>query len=252
MSFSAAKKVALVTGANKGIGYEVACRLADLGYLVYLGARDQMRGQTAASAYARAREDKPTHVQGEIRYLSLDVTLHETLTAAAARIREEVGHLDVLVNNAGIVTDVLTPSLTDLDNLRRTFETNVIGLIATTQALLPLLRAGKSKIVMNLSSELGSLTHHSDPVHGAAVFNAFAYNASKTCLNAFTVMLAKELAVEGFHVNAICPGATATDMNGHRGSGTIEAAAQTVIAKISEGAQSGTGGFFNGAGALSW
>jgi len=241
---TASQKVALVTGANKGIGREIAQRLGALGYRVYMGARDQTRGAAAAHAYADSGWD--------MRYIEMDVTRVETLSAAAARVREETGYLDVLVNNAGIVTDLLTPSVTHIDNVRRTFDTNVIGVIATTQALLPLLRAGTSKIIINLSSALGSLTRHSDPVHGAAVFNAFAYNASKTTLNAFTVMLAKELAPEGFRINAICPGATATDMNGRRASGAVEDAGQTVIEKICAGPSGGTGGFSNAEGVLPW
>lgn len=244
MNAPTSQKVALVTGANKGIGKEIARQLGALGYRVYLGARDHTRGSVAAQAYAGSGFD--------IRYVEIDVTRPETLRAAAAHILEETGYLDVLLNNAGILTDVLTPSVTNIDNVRRTFDTNVIGVISTTQAMLPLLRAGTTRIIINLSSELGSLTRHSDPMHGAAVFNAFAYNASKTTLNAFTVMLAKELAPEGFCINAICPGATATDMNAQRASGTVEDAASTVIETIRQGHLGGTGGFSNAAGVLPW
>jgi NAD(P)-dependent dehydrogenase (short-subunit alcohol dehydrogenase family) len=238
------KKIALVTGANKGIGKETARQLAELGYTVYLGARDAARGQSAAEELSAAG--------GDVRFVRLDVTEPETLRSAAEQVAAEAGRLDALVNNAGIATDQAPPSTADLDSVRSTYEVNFYGPVAVTQAFLPLLRAGSEKVIVNVSSELASIALNGDPDAQFAAVNILGYNSSKPALNAFTVMLAKELAPEGFRVNAVDPGFTATDMNGHAGPLSPEDAARIVVRNATLDTDGPTGGFFTEGGTLPW
>ncbi|MFD7898758.1 SDR family oxidoreductase [Streptomyces sp. NPDC059743] len=208
-------RVALVTGANKGIGRAVAHRLAELGGCVYLGARSEVRGRAAESELRSEGLD--------VRFLSLDVTDESSVIQAAKRIEEEEGRLDALVNNAGIGGPPLPPSSTPLSEIRRTYETNVFGVIAVTNAMLPLLRRSQAGRIVNMSSVLGSLTHaaaQEDPtgVFPAGIFPALLdYNTSKAALNAVTITYANELRDTKILVNAVSPGFVATDINGHRG-----------------------------------
>lgn len=239
-----ATKIALVTGANKGIGKETARRLASDGYVVYLGARDAARGQAAAAELS---------VDGaDVRFVELDVTRPETLRRAAERINGEAGRLDVLVNNAAVALEMAPASTADLDNVRATYEVNVMGPLAVTQALLPLLRAGSGRVIVNVSSELASVGSFADPAWEFSAVNAFGYSSSKTALNAFTVSLAKELAPEGFRVNAVDPGYTATDMNGNSGYLTVRDAASTITRYATLGPDGPNGGFFKETGPLPW
>jgi len=240
----ATKKIALVTGANKGIGKETARQLAELGYTVYIGARDAARGQAAAEELSAAG--------GDVRFVRLDVTEPETLRSAVEQVTAEAGRLDALVNNAGIAADQAPPSTADLDAARATFEVNFFGPVAVAQAFLPLLRAGSEKVIVNVSSELGSITLNGDPAAQFADVNILGYNSSKSALNAFTVMLAKELAPEGFRVNAVDPGFTATDMNGHAGPLSPEDAARIVVRNATLDADGPTGAFFTEGGTLPW
>ena len=233
--------VILATGGNKGIGKETVRQLAAAGHTVYLASRDFARGEAAA------RE-----IGGDVRAVALDVTVLDTLAAAAERLAREVGHLDVLVNNAGIAADLAPPSQVELATLRQTLEVNLVGPVAVTQALLPLLRQGGAKNIVNLSSELGSLAMHGFPDFAYNEVLAFAYNASKTALNAFTVLLAKELKPEGFRVNSVNPGFTATDMNDHHGHRTVEQAAAVVVQYATLAPGGPTGGFFTEGGTIPW
>src|SRR5579872_1170979 len=191
-------KVALVTGANKGIGLEIARQLGQRGITVAVGARDAGRGEEAARQLQR---------EGiEARFLPLDTTDQTTIDSAAQTIEREFGRLDILVNNAAIALDNVPPSQLDMDVLRRTFETNFFGVFAVTKALLPLLRRAPAGRIVNMSSGLGSLTQTSDPSWGYAQFNLLAYNASKTALNALTVQFANELRDTPIKVNAADPG----------------------------------------------
>ncbi|AJO78623.1 SDR family oxidoreductase [Pseudomonas sp. MRSN 12121] len=236
--------VALVTGANKGIGLAITQQLAARGYTVYLASRDEKRGAEAKASIERPGLD--------IRPICLDVTDVESIAAAAARLKDEVGSLDVLVNNAGIAGQPLPPSQCDAQALRDVYEANVIGPVSVTRLLLPLLRAGQKRTIVNVSSELGSLTLHSYPDFPFAPVNLLAYCSSKTALNAFTVLLAKELREDDFKVNSVNPGFTATDLNGFTGKRTVDQAAEIVVKYATLDVSGPTGGFFTDGGFMPW
>lgn len=239
------KRTALVTGANKGIGFETARQLGERGLTVLVGARDEARGARATQALREQGIDA--------RAFALDVRDDESIVRCAARIAREHGALDVLVNNAGIIHGRPKPSETQRDELRSVFEVNVFGAIAVTNAMLPLLRrASPGARVVMVSSELGSLANHSDPSWKYAWFNALAYPASKAALNMVTVQFAKELAAAGIKVNAADPGYTATDLNGHRGAQSVEEGARASV-KLALLDESGpTGGLFDQRGPVPW
>jgi NAD(P)-dependent dehydrogenase (short-subunit alcohol dehydrogenase family) len=215
--------IALITGANKGIGLATAQNLAARGVTVLLAARDADRGRAAEKALASSG--------GDARYVPLDVTDVTSAAEAAAWIRSEYGQLDVLVNNAGIARGDGRglPSETTLETLREVFETNVFGVVVVTNVMLPLLRRAPAPRIVNVSSEAGSIASMTDPdsplwVMGASV----PYPASKTALNMVTAMYAKELRDTPAKVNAANPGYCATDLNGHSGFRTPEQGAQIV------------------------
>jgi NAD(P)-dependent dehydrogenase (short-subunit alcohol dehydrogenase family) len=215
--------VALVTGATRGIGTEIARQLAAAGQTVYLGARELGRGEEVAATLA-----------GDVRPIALDVTDEETIAAAAARLAHEAGRLDVLVNNAAINTDLgpdgmIAPEHVAAAQLRATLDTNVVGLIATTNALLGLLRRSPAPRIVNLSSAIASLTAMSDPGSRAAQRRLLAYSTSKAAVNAATLLYANELRSEQIRVNAVDPGVVATDMNGHTGSLTPAEGARIAV-----------------------
>jgi NAD(P)-dependent dehydrogenase (short-subunit alcohol dehydrogenase family) len=210
------QQVAVVTGANKGIGLEIVRQLAGRGLAVYLGARDEKRGQAAAAALAEDGLD--------VRFLHLDVTDEDGVALAAKRLADEQGVLDILVNNAGIGGPaVQLPSRMTAKQVRTVYETNVFGVITVTNALLPLLRRAERARIVNISSVVGSLeaaAQNFDPsgVHAPGEFPAMlAYSTSKAALNAVTLTYANELRGTGILVNAASPGFVATDMNGHHG-----------------------------------
>jgi NAD(P)-dependent dehydrogenase (short-subunit alcohol dehydrogenase family) len=213
------QRVALVTGANKGIGFAIARGLLELGIGVYVGARDPARGENAAAILSEARP--------AARFVHLDVTDSESIAAAADRIDREAGVLDILVNNAGIVMrPVHPPSETSVLEMRETFGTNVFGVVAVTNAMLPLLRRSRAGRIVNVTSDLGSLTKAS---HDPAFPQLLAYNSSKAALNAVTITYSNELRDQGILVNAVSPGSVATDQNGHRGLLTPDQGAQLPI-----------------------
>jgi NAD(P)-dependent dehydrogenase (short-subunit alcohol dehydrogenase family) len=190
---------ALVTGANKGIGREIARQLVAAGLTVHIGSRDAARGQRAVD-----------EIGGGARLLVLDVTDPESIAAAARRVED----LDILVNNAGITVDGRPPVEADVDSFRRTYETNVFGVLAVTNAFLPALRRSAGPRIVNVSSGTGSLAWATGPdAHFPATGTSAAYRSSKTALNALTVFYAQALAEEGFKVNAVAPGLRATDLN---------------------------------------
>ncbi len=232
-----AGRTALITGANKGIGYETARQLGALGYRIWLGSRDGERGRAAAQRLAGEGHD--------VRPLAIDVTGDTSVQAAAARVRQEDGKLDVLINNAGILGGQPTaPSLQPVDEMRDVYETNVFGAVRVTQAFVPLLRsAGGGSIVM-VSSGLGSLGWLSDPENQFYGVNILGYNSSKSALNAVTLCFAKELAAAGIKVNAADPGYTATEFNGHSGYRTVEQAASGIVWLAGLDADGPTGGFY--------
>jgi NAD(P)-dependent dehydrogenase (short-subunit alcohol dehydrogenase family) len=239
------KKVALVTGANKGIGFEVARQLAEQGMTVLLGARNVERGEEAA---AKLRDEN-----FDAQFIRLDIGDAATHQSAAQFIEEKFGKLDVLVNNAGIALDAgEKPSEVSQDLLRQTFDTNFFGAIAVTQAFLPLIKKSDAGRIVNVSSGLGSLTQNSDPNWEFFQVKPLAYNASKTALNAFTVILAHELKDTDIKVNSADPGFTATDLNGHQGYKTVEQGASIItdLAVLSD--DGATGSYFDDRGVLPW
>ena len=239
-------KTVLITGANKGIGFEVARQLGRAGFTVLLGARDASRGQEAASKLSGEGLD--------VRFVTADLNhASESAAALAKQITAEFGHLDVLVNNAAIfaqgdghASDV------DIDTLRRTFETNFFGTVAFTQLLLPLLRAAENARIVNVSSALGSLAINGDP--GTPYYHAkvLAYNASKAALNMFTVDLAYDLRETGIKVNSACPGYTATDLNNHSGPQTVEEGAIAIVRLAQLPDDGPTGSFIHKDGVYAW
>jgi NAD(P)-dependent dehydrogenase (short-subunit alcohol dehydrogenase family) len=204
-------KTALITGANKGIGLETARQLAGKGFVVLLGARDPERGKRAERVLHEGGHDTA-------RFVHLDVTDQNLITATMAGIEQDHGHLDVLVNNAGITTRGGLPSETDLEGLREIMETNVLGAIAVTNAMLPLLRKAPSARIVNVSSEIGSLGFMTDTTSPAWQMPAsISYPLSKAALNMVTAMFAKELSGTAIKVNAANPGWCATDLNANSG-----------------------------------
>jgi NAD(P)-dependent dehydrogenase (short-subunit alcohol dehydrogenase family) len=245
MPSTIATKVALVTGANKGIGFEVARQIARTGITVLLGARSSELGQKAAATLVA--EGLP------VRFLPLDITDPASIAAAAQTITADFGHLDILVNNAGItVPGDGPPSIVASESLDKTMRTNFFGAVNVTQALLPLLRLVPSASIVNVSSGLGSLTMQSDPNYVYAFAKYLAYSASKAALNMFTVHLAYELRDTAIKVNAADPGYTATDLNGNRGTQTVEEGAAEAIrlALLPNDGPSGT--FSNAEGHVAW
>jgi NAD(P)-dependent dehydrogenase (short-subunit alcohol dehydrogenase family) len=234
---------ALITGANKGIGYETAAGLGRLGWNVGIGARDQRR-----------RDDAVTKLLSEgidAFAVPLDVTDDESVYAAATLLSAR-GGLDVLVNNAAITGgSPLPPTATILDVVRTVLETNVLGIVRVTNAMLPLLRHSNVARIVNMSSSVGSLTLQSNPDIQLGVGD-LAYTASKTFLNAVTVQYAQELSGSGILINAACPGYVATELNGFSGFRTpVEAAA--IAIRLATLANDGpSGGFFNDEGVVPW
>ena len=242
---TADRRIVLVTGANKGIGLEVARQLGKAGHHVLLGARDEARGRAAA----KTLQDEGIAV----RFVTIDLSDSASLKAVAADIEANEGRIDILVNNAGVAIqgDGL-PGSTGLDVVRRTFETNFFGTVAVTQALLPLVKKSRAGRIVNVSSGLGSIALNADPNWDYAAVKLIGYNGSKAALNLFTVLLAAELKDTGIKVNAVNPGYTATDLNGNSGHQSIEeGAAETVrMAQIPDDGP--TGGFTSTEGVEPW
>lgn len=238
------KPTALVTGANKGLGYETARRLAELGWTVLLGARDLERGRDALSRLREGRAD--AHL------VHLDLEDAVSIAAAARDVTQRFDRLDVLVNNAGIGGGQL-PSQQDLTAMRSLFETNVFGTIAVTQAFLPLLERSAAARIVNVSTTLASLSLAADPTHRITQWNElFGYTASKAVINSFTVRLAHELRTRRIKVNAACPGYVATDFNQRRGMRTVEQGAEIIVRLATLPEDGPTAGFFDESGAVGW
>ena len=216
-------KIALVTGANKGIGFETVRQLAQQGFHVLLGARSAEKGQAAVSQLATEG------IQAE--FLPIDVSNSGSIADAVKTVESKFGHLDVLVNNAGISKDDHSIPLDEIpvQIYRDTFETNVFGLIETTQAFLPLLKKAPEGRIVNLSSILGSLALHSDPTSPIYDFKVAAYNTSKTAVNAYTVQLAYALKDTSVKVNAAHPGWVKTEMGGEEAPMEIAEGAKTSV-----------------------
>ena len=232
------RKTALITGANKGIGREIARQLAHKRYSVWLGCRDVERGEQAAAALRT--EGLDAHV------LALDVTSDASVKAAAVTYGKANDTLDVLVNNAGVATGgYAAPTKASLDDMRAVYEVNVFGPVRVTQAFVPFLRkAGQGRIVM-MSSSLGSISEQLDMTGGTYGVNLLGYNSSKSALNMITVSFAKELAAHGIKVNAANPGYVATDLNSNQGYRRVEQGAAVAVHLATLGPMGPTAGFFN-------
>jgi NAD(P)-dependent dehydrogenase (short-subunit alcohol dehydrogenase family) len=237
-------RMALVTGANKGIGFEAARGIAKAGYVVLLGARNPTTGRQAADTLISDGLD--------VRFVELDVTRMETIAAAAARIEADFGKLDVLVNNAGIADPHDgPPSRVSVDVVERVVRTNFLGAVAMAQAMLPLLRKSDAGRIVNVSSDLGSITRHGDPAWKYGQVKVLGYCASKAALNMFTVQLAFELKDQGIAVNSVNPGFTATDLNAHRGQQTVEEGAVEIV-RVALKEHGPSGKFLETGGELVW
>ena len=245
----ATNRLALVTGANKGIGREIARHLGKLGMSVMVGARDEKRGDEAARELGGEGIDA--------RFIHLDVTDQGLVDAAAQRIDEEFGRLDVLVNNAGITASggwAEAPrhaSEYTADQVQGVYEVNVFGVVAVTHAMLPLLRRSPSARIVNLASTLGSLTSMAD-LQAGGPRGLLAYNSSKAALNAITLMYAGELRDEGILVNAASPGLVATDLNGRSGKLTVEQGATVPVRAATLPDDGPTGRFLSHDGESPW
>ena len=225
------KRVVLVTGANQGIGLQVAKELVAKGLTVLLGSRDLGRGETAAKT-----------VGAQAHAVRLDVTDQASIAAAAERIRREFGRLDILIQNAAISNTSKKPGQTveeysrsvrasnvSMSEMRAVWDTNVFGVLAVYQAMLPLLREAPSARIINVSSGVGSLTRNSDPAAPYRRIFGPVYSASKTALNALTLAMAIELEAEGIKVHAVSPGFTKTNLNGYQGTDTVEQGAREIV-----------------------
>ena len=240
------KSIALITGANKGIGYEIAAGLGARGWRVGVGARDEHRGQAAVEKLRAAGVDA--------FQVPLDVTDDAGVAAAAGLLEERAGRLDALVNNAGVTGGrPQEPTTVSLSTVRTAVETNVIGVIRVTNAMLPLLRRSASPRIVNMSSSVGSLTRQAASTDESMTGPvSMAYAPSKTFLNAVTVQYARALRDTNILVNAACPGFVATDLNGFRGVRTPEQGAAIAIRLASLPDDGPTGGFFEDAGVVPW
>ncbi len=236
--------IALISGANKGIGFEIARGLGAKKITVLVGARDEARGQAAAGKLKSEGADA--------RFVKLDVTDSGTIERAAEWIEKEFGRLDILVNNAGVAEFGTKPSDVDLAKVREVYETNFFGPVALIQRMLPLLKKSKHGRIVNVSSSLGSLTLSSDLNSPFADFLALGYNTSKSALNSMTIQFAKELKDTPIKVNAICPGYCATDINGNSGPRSAAQGAVAAIQYATIGDDGPTGGYFNDEGRVPW
>jgi NAD(P)-dependent dehydrogenase (short-subunit alcohol dehydrogenase family) len=245
---STAKKVALVTGGNKGIGLETVRQLAAKGYAVLLGARDAAKGEAAAAALRKEGLD--------VRAVKVDVANASDYKALVALIEKDYGKLDALINNAGVMLEnqggKREASSIPIETLRKTFDTNVWGTIELTQALLPLIRKSAAGRIVNLSSILGSQTLHA--TKGSPIYEAkqLAYDMSKTALNSFTIHLAYELAKTPIKVNSAHPGWVKTEMGGANAPLGIEEGAETSVWLATLPADGPTGGYFHKHDPLPW
>ncbi|MFK4088516.1 SDR family NAD(P)-dependent oxidoreductase [Kribbella sp. NPDC020789] len=229
--------ITLITGANKGLGYETARQLVALGHTVYAGARDPERGQVAADRIGAT-------------FVQLDVTDQASVDAAVRTIRDAEGHLDVLVNNAGISGGAPTPAELTAERLQQVYDVNVFGLVRVTQAFLPLLEASESPVIVNVGSSLGSTTIVTDPDRIESGLTLLDYASSKAAVIMLTVQYAKALPT--LRINVVEPGYTATDLNDHSGPQTVEEGAEIIVRMATITPEGPTGTYQDRHGPLPW
>lgn len=239
-------KIALITGANKGIGFETARQLGHQNITVLLGARDAAKGERAADELRQEKID--------VRAIAIDVTDAASIGRAAEQVARDFGKLDILINNAGLMLSDRDKKAGEgsLDVWRETFETNVFGLIATTHAFLPLLRKAEAARIVNLTSILGSITYHATP--GSPIYDSKvpAYDVSKSAVNAFTVHLAYELKNTKIKVNAAHPGWVKTDMGGAGATMELGDGAKTSVELATLGPDGPNGAYLHLGESLPW
>jgi NAD(P)-dependent dehydrogenase (short-subunit alcohol dehydrogenase family) len=229
--------ITLITGANKGLGRESARRLIEAGHTVYLGARDAERGAAAARGLGA-------------QALLLDVTDEDSVAAAAARLKQEHGRLDVLVNNAGVPGGFKPVDTTTAADMLAVYDTNVFGIVRVTHAMLPLLELSAAPVIVNVSSGMGSLGVTTDPARLESTLIGLAYSSSKSAVNMLTSQYAK--AYPAMRINAVDPGYTATDLNGHRGTQSVEQGAEIIVRMAMIGLDGPSGQFMDGRGIVPW
>lgn len=230
---------ALITGANKSIGFEVARQLAQKGIYVYLGSRNLENGIAAVS---KLKAEGLNNVEA----IQLDITDDESVKNARTQIGMKTKTLDILINNAGIFGGYPQAALdSTIDRFKATFDANVYGVVRVTQAFIDLMKSSSTPRIVNVSSSQGSLTLHSDPAYKYYDYKGAVYLSSKSAMNMYTVVLAYELKDSNFKVNAVCPGYTKTDFNGHRGHGSVEDAGKRIVKYALIDKDGPTGKFFS-------
>lgn len=232
-------KSALVTGANKSIGFEVARQLAEQGIYVFLGSRNLENGLEAVN---KLKAEGLSNVE----VIELDVTNDESVKNARLQIGKNTKALDILINNAGIYGGYPQAALdATIDQFKATYDANVYSVVRVTQAFIDLLKKSSEPRIVNVSSSQGSITLHSDPSYKYYHYKGAVYLSSKSAMNMYTVVLAYELKDTSFKINAVCPGYTKTDFNGHRGTGSVEDAGKRIVRYALIGHDGPTGKFFS-------
>lgn len=239
-------KTVFITGANKGIGFETAKQLAELGYSVYIGSRTL---QNVHEAVEKLKATGLTHVD----CIEIDVVNPDSVKQAFNELASKIESLDILINNAGISGEQpQTFAKGDMANLRSLFDTNFFGAVQTTQQFMPLLNKSAQPVIVNVSSEVGSLAIHASEGKSPNWNMYSAYGSTKTALNAFTIMLANELTGTAFRVNSVTPGYTATDLNQHKGVKTAEEGARPIVRIATQEDGITTGKFYKDGGEVPW
>jgi NAD(P)-dependent dehydrogenase (short-subunit alcohol dehydrogenase family) len=229
--------ITLITGGNKGLGYESARRLIELGHTVYIGARDAQRGQHAADELGA-------------QFVPLDVTDDASVTAAATTVQDREGHLDVLINNAGVADSMAGPDELTAAGMQQIYDVNVFGIVRMTHAFLPLLRAAAAPVIVNVGSGLGSFGVVTDPERFESTFAVPIYGSSKAAVSALTLQYAK--ALPELRINVADPGYTATDMNGNSGHQTVTEGTDAIVRLATIGTDGPTGTFWDRNGKVPW
>lgn len=239
-------KNVLVTGANKGIGFEVAKQMAELGYFVYLGSRNEQNGLEAIDNLKRLNISN-------VGLLQIDVSDLASVKGAVSKLASKIDALDILINNAAVAGgQPQNISICDISVLKEVFNTNYFGVIQTTQAMLPLLEKAEQPVIVNVSSELGSLAMQTSETRNPNWNNFDVYASTKTALNTFTILLAHELRNTKFRINSVTPGFTATDLNGFTGFKTPAQGAKPIVRTAIMGPDGPSGKFFKEEGEVPW
>lgn len=239
-------KNVLITGANKGIGFEVAKKMASLGYFVFLACRDSTKGNIATS---KLKELGFSNVD----FVEMDVSDLDSVKKAKAEVELKVNILDILINNAGI-TGIMPQNIlsSNIAEIKKTFDTNFFGAIQVTQQFLPLMKKSSLPVIVNVSSELASFAWQTASDRKPSWNDFQIYGATKTALNMLTVLLAEELKETHFKVNSVTPGYTSTGLNNFQGTKTADQGAEIIVALATIDKQGPTGQFHQSGGTIEW